>query len=68
MNSKLSDKCHYEELIAFVQAIKKSTNYPIPLWQIEQATKISFAVKEEIKKRRKKWGYEKFNKKSTFMD
>ena len=50
MNSKLSDKCHYEELIVFVQAIKKSTNYPIPLWQIEQATKISFAVEEEIKK------------------
>jgi len=50
INSKLSDKGHYEELIAFAQAIKDGTNYPIPLWQIEQATKISFAVEEEIKK------------------
>jgi len=37
-------------LIAFSQAIKDDTKYPIPLWQIEQATKISFAVEEEIKK------------------
>jgi len=44
INSKLSDKGHYEELIAFSQAIKDGTKYPIPLWQIEQATKISFAV------------------------
>ena len=50
INSKLSDKGHYEELIAFAQAIKDGKNYPIPLWQIEQATKISFAVEEEIKK------------------
>ena len=50
INSKLSDKGHYEELIAFSQAIKDGTKYPIPLWQMEQATKISFAVEEEIKK------------------
>ncbi|HBY58144.1 MAG TPA: oxidoreductase [Candidatus Atribacteria bacterium] len=50
INSKLSDKGHYEELIAFSQVIKDGTKYPIPLWQIEQATKISFAVEEEIKK------------------
>ena len=50
MNSKFSNKGHYEELIAFAQAIKDGTNYPIPIWQIEQATKICFAVDQEIKK------------------
>jgi hypothetical protein len=50
INSKFSEKGHYEELIIFSQAIKDGTKYPIPLWQIEQATKISFAVEEEIKK------------------
>ncbi len=48
IHSKLSEKGHYEELIAFAQAIKDGKNYPIPLWQIEQATKISFAVDQEI--------------------
>jgi len=50
INSKLSDKGHYKELITFVQVIKDGTKHPIPLWQIEQATKISFAVDEEINK------------------
>jgi predicted dehydrogenase/threonine dehydrogenase-like Zn-dependent dehydrogenase len=50
IHSKLSEKGHYEELIDFAQAIKDGTKYPIPLWQIEQATKISFAVDQEIKK------------------
>ena len=44
------EKGHSEELIVFAQAIKDGKNYPIPLWQIEQATMISFAVEEEIKK------------------
>ena len=50
IHSKLYEKGHYEELIAFAQAVKNGTNYPIPIWQIEQATKISFAVDQEIKK------------------
>jgi len=50
INSKFSDKGHYEELIAFVQAIKDGAKHPIPLWQIEQATKISFVVDQKIKK------------------
>jgi len=50
IHSKLPEKGQYEELIAFAQAIKDGTNYPIPLWQIEQATKISFAVNQEINK------------------
>jgi predicted dehydrogenase/threonine dehydrogenase-like Zn-dependent dehydrogenase len=50
IHSKFSDKGYYEEIIAFAQAIKDGTNYPIPIWQVEQATKISFAVEEEIKK------------------
>ena len=50
IHSKLSDKGHYEELIAFAQAIKNGMKYPIPLWQLEQATQISFSVDEEINK------------------
>ena len=50
INSKFSEKGHYEELIIFSQAIKDGTKYPIPLWQIEQATQIGFSVEEEIKK------------------
>jgi predicted dehydrogenase/threonine dehydrogenase-like Zn-dependent dehydrogenase len=50
INSKFPEKGHYEELIIFSQAIKDGTNYPIPLWQIEQATQIGFSVEEEIKK------------------
>ncbi len=50
IHSKLSDKGHYEELIDFAQAIKDGTKYPIPIWQIEQATKIGFAVNQEINK------------------
>ena len=48
INSKLSDKGHYEELIAFSQAIKDGTKYPIPLWHMEQSTEISFLVIKEI--------------------
>jgi len=48
IHSKLSDKGHYEELITFSQAIKDGTKYPIPLWQMEQSTEISFLVKKEI--------------------
>jgi predicted dehydrogenase len=50
INSKFSEKGHYEELIIFSQAIKDGTKYPIPLWQIEQATQIGFSVEEEINK------------------
>lgn len=50
INSKFSEKGHYEELIIFSQAIKDGTKYPIPLWQIEQATQIAFSVEEEINK------------------
>jgi len=48
IHSKLSDKGHYEELIAFSQAIKNATKYPIPLWQIEQATWVTFLVEKEM--------------------
>ena len=36
--------------LGFLGYLKDGTKYPIPLWQIEQATKISFAVDQEIKK------------------
>jgi predicted dehydrogenase len=41
-----SEKGQYEELIEFYNSIKSGTNYPIPIWQIEQATKLSFAAEK----------------------
>jgi predicted dehydrogenase len=35
------EKGHYEELEAFYAAIKNGDGYPIPLWQMEQATLLS---------------------------
>lgn len=42
------DKGHFNEIKEFVQAIKNGAGYPIPLWQLIQATKISFEVEREI--------------------
>jgi predicted dehydrogenase len=44
-----SEKGQYEELIKFYNAIKNGTNYPLPLWQLEQATRISFVVDGGLK-------------------
>ena len=41
LKSITSDKGQYEELLAFYDAIKSGNGYPIPLWQLEQATRIS---------------------------
>ena len=44
IKSSISDKGQYEELLAFYKAIKGKNKYAIPLWQLEQATKISIMV------------------------
>lgn len=36
-----SEKGQFEELEYFYRALKKENEYPIPLWQLEQATKLS---------------------------
>ena len=41
-----SEKGQFEELEAFYEAIKSGDGYPIPLWQMEQATKISIMAQE----------------------
>ena len=44
IKSSISDKGQYEELLAFYKAIQGKNKYAIPLWQLEQATKISIMV------------------------
>lgn len=41
-------KGHREELLEFVQSIKKGRRFNIPLWQLVQATEISFAVEKQL--------------------
>ena len=41
-----SEKGQYEELEAFYDKIKNGDGYPIPLWQMEQATRISIMVEQ----------------------
>jgi predicted dehydrogenase len=42
------NKGQYEELIEFAKYIKGETQAPISLWQLIQATKISFGVEKEL--------------------
>lgn len=46
--TRAADKGQKEELLAFAGAIKGSAEWPIPLWQQLQATRISFAVERLI--------------------
>lgn len=46
--SKAPEKGQYEELLVLAKAIKENTN-PIPLWQLRQATEVSFIVDNELK-------------------
>ena len=50
IESKASEKGQYEELIEFVKSIKSGENYSIPLWQLEQASEISYFVEQELMK------------------
>ena len=43
-----SDKGQYEELIEFAKYLKGETQSPMPLWQLIQATEISFKVEENL--------------------
>jgi len=43
------DKGHFNEIQEFAQAIKNGTGYAIPLWQLIQATKISFEIERQIR-------------------
>ena len=49
MKSKRVEKGHYEELSEFAKTIKHGGEYPIPLWQQFQATKISLTVEDILK-------------------
>ena len=42
LKSSGPEKGQYEELLAFYEAIRHGDGYPIPLWQLEQATMLSF--------------------------
>jgi len=42
------DKGHINELDKFAVTIKENSNYLIPLWQLIQATEISFEVEKQI--------------------
>ena len=45
---KVQNKGHRQELKEFAETIKKGQHCPIPLWQMIQATKISFYVEKLI--------------------
>jgi len=50
VNTKVIDKGHKEELVAFANTILNGGEWPIPLWQQVQATEISFKVEERIRR------------------
>ncbi|PIS30323.1 oxidoreductase [Candidatus Saganbacteria bacterium CG08_land_8_20_14_0_20_45_16] len=50
VNTKVIDKGHKEELVAFANTILNGGEWPIPLWQQIQATEISFKVEERIRR------------------
>lgn len=48
METKVQEKGHYVELFEFARNIKEGNGYTIPLWQLIQATEISFRVEENL--------------------
>ena len=46
--TKTQDKGHLNEIQEFGESIKTGSGYPIPLWQLVQATKISFEVEKQV--------------------
>jgi predicted dehydrogenase/threonine dehydrogenase-like Zn-dependent dehydrogenase len=48
LSHKLPDKGHEAELVEFHRAIRERDGYPIPLWQLIQATVASFEVEHQI--------------------
>jgi predicted dehydrogenase len=50
VESKCSEKGHYEEFIEFAKAIRNEYKYSIPLWQLSQASEISYLVQQQLMK------------------
>jgi len=48
VGTKDQQKGHYEELLEFAGSTKEGNGYPIPLWQLIQATEISFEIEKQI--------------------
>jgi predicted dehydrogenase len=48
IKTHVQDKGHFNELNKFATVIKENSNYIIPLWQLIQATEISFEVEQQI--------------------
>lgn len=46
--TKEMEKGYQEELVAFAKAIQQGDGYSIPLWQLIQATEISFEIEEML--------------------
>ncbi|WP_434304794.1 bi-domain-containing oxidoreductase [Clostridium botulinum] len=50
IQSSSPDKGQYEEILEFSKVIKSGENYSIPVWQLEQASKVSYLVEMELNK------------------
>ena len=48
IKSSIQDKGQYQELLEFSKSIKDGKEPPIPLWQLVQATEISFEVERQL--------------------
>ena len=48
LQNKSPEKGQYEELKEFAKAIKSEERYNIPLWQLQQASEISYLVDQEV--------------------
>lgn len=48
LRTRAAEKGHREELIAFADAIEGRTDWPIPLWQQVQATRIALEVEQQL--------------------
>jgi hypothetical protein len=48
IRSENVEKGHFEELEAFVGVLKNGGEWPIPLWQQIQASRIALTVEEQI--------------------
>jgi predicted dehydrogenase/threonine dehydrogenase-like Zn-dependent dehydrogenase len=48
LKSRAQEKGHWEELQAFARSLQEADGYPIPLWQLVQATEISLSVEEKL--------------------
>lgn len=46
--TRSSDKGQKAELVAFARAVRGETDWPIPLWQQVQATRISFEIEKAL--------------------